>query len=95
MNNKTKKLVRIYIAKLTEHIENNYKEKIRNKWSYFEDGFAEYLLVDIIYYTLLERICLELSFQELKIKERCKNYKNCICKMDYIVDKIWDFLYEG
>jgi len=92
MNDKRKKLVRIYLSKLTELIKKYYDKRIYNYWLYYENGFAEYLLEDIIRFTLIERVCLEQSLQRSGIKDRCKGYKGCACKIEYIVDIIQKFL---
>lgn len=92
MNNKRRKLVRIYLSKLTEYIKKFFDDDIYNLWINYDDGFAEFLLNDIILYTLIERICLEVSFHKPRLKDKCKGYKDCECKIEYVVNIILGFL---
>lgn len=92
VNYRKKKLIRIYLSKLTEYIKKHFDDRIYNNWLHYEDGFIAYLLRDIIRLTLIERVCLEVSLQKSGIKNRCKGYKGCSCKIDYIVNIIQKFL---
>lgn len=92
VNYRKKKLIRIYLSKLTEHIKKHYDDRIYNYWLHYDNGFAEYLLEGIIRLTLIERVCLEDQLQKSRIKNKCKGYKGCSCKIEYIVDIIQKFL---
>ena len=65
---------------------------ISNIYDYSKQDFD--LFVKAFNYTyLLERICLERSFQKIRMKERCKEFKGLFCcKMDYI---IWNMILEN
>lgn len=70
---------------------------ISNIWKGCNNNFIRFYLT-LNYITLLERICLERAFQRIRLKDRCKLYREKIdddveieyaCKMDYIACKIF------
>lgn len=48
----------------------------------------EHFVQACIYYTLIERVCLERGFQRIRMKNRCKPYqkdeKKYSCKMEWV-----------
>jgi len=61
--------VKVYVSTLLKYAENDF-------WK-----FVHWL--DAI--TLIERLCLERGFQKIKMKDRCKRYKDSFgCKMEWV-----------
>ena len=70
-----------------------YQSKNKNKgivklfisviWKYVRKDFDRFVIW-INYLTILERICLERAFQKIRMKNRCKPYKDFLCKIEQI-----------
>lgn len=78
------------------------KKYMYSNFSTLEAAFFNYLVLDLIEITLLERICLECRLNnservsrglgKIRIQGRCKEFKDYPCKMYYITEKVFELL---
>lgn len=69
--------------------EGEVKVYISTIWKWSNENFTQFYLA-LSYITLLERICLERAFQKIRLKNRCKKFReDYTCKMDYIACKMF------
>jgi len=79
--NKDQAEIKMYISSIYKDVK-NHSTFIFNDFVYF-----------FIYYMLVERVCLEYAFNNVRIKGgRCSPYKRSPCKAEYIAHKIFDSL---
>lgn len=63
-------------------------------WKASKNSF-ELFAETLVFFTLLERICLERSFQKFRMRNRCKPYKTYPCKMEYITMKLYKMIRQN
>lgn len=64
------------------------KTYINNIWDICNDDFCEFVCT-LDFIILLERVCLERGFQKIRMKDRCKQYKDFNCKMEWVACNLY------
>lgn len=92
---------------ISSHLSKSYAYQSKNKCSgkvklfvsnIWKDSLNfNHFVANCIYFTIIERICVERAFQKIRMKDRCvpyeKNGEIYSCKMDYIACKMMEELF--
>lgn len=98
--NQPRPLIRLYLPKITYSVNKRIEKnpEYLKKYGLKENTFFWNFYADLVYMTLLERVCLgvrlnnkervDRGLKKIRIQGRCKKYKGYNCKMSYVTGKI-------